>query len=385
MRKSLLVFLILVLTFGSGFTLAEGVALRERPTLAFGSPSALAIVRAYYAAVNHYIQTGEFAGVQAVVDPAVLGKTDLPGAEGGLELSLHALRKTYPRLRMTIQEIYVDPSTVIVTVAVDAGEPATFDRVRLRTMQAWRMTETFTVSNGRITSRWTSGPGLGLFLPLAGSPTTRILHEPKRATIARVTFQSNSTVRLPILAPASIVVERGELRMLGNGVTVVTTAYDATGAVTEPDREYRLRRNDTIVVPAGRTVLQHHAGEGTSLLITTVLPAAIEARPVEHRSLGDQFSEALNIPNPATTLEQITVEPLARSASMRSLGAVDLISGWIVLTPGGSVTLQDTSMEALIISLVGAPVIERAGESLTVLNLGTEQVVLWMLQIAFEE
>lgn len=381
MRKSLFAFLVLVLTIGSGFTLAEVVALRDGPTFAFGSPSALATVRAYYAAVNHYIETGELEGIREVVDPTVLGTTDLADAEGELEVSLRALRHTYPQLRMTIQDVHLDASTVIARVSVDAGVPAAFDRIRIRSLQEWRITETFTVSNGRIASRWSSGPGLGLFSPVPGSPVPQALHEPGRATIARITFHSDSIDHLPIPAPALIVIEQGDLRVLGDGVTIVASANDVIGAVTEPGRDYIVRRNDSIVVSAGRTILEHQAGVVTSLLIAMFLPANPETLLAEHRYPLELLYEALNSSNLANTIEHITVEPIARSASTIQLGAIHLISGWVVLTPGGSVTVQDTAMEGLIVPLAGEPIIEKDGDGLTTLNPGAGQIVLWILQI----
>lgn len=381
MRKVLSTLLTITFMTGSFATFIFLAGLRDGPAIDFGSPSALATVRAYYAAVNSYIETGEFEDIREVVEPTVLETTDLPGAPGELEISLRALRQTYPRLQMTIQDIHRDGTTVIAQVSVDAGMPATFDRIRIGSLQAWQMTETFTVADGRIASRWSSGPGLGLFSPVPGSPISQTLHKPGAAVIARLTFQSDSIDHLPILAPALIVIEQGELRIPGNGVAILAHAGETIGSVTEPGRDYIARPGDQIIVSAGRAILEHRAGAVTSLLIALFPPAESDFRLDNHRVPYIDFYRAVDSPSVATHIDDMTVEPIVRSDSAILPAAMRLISGWIVLTPGGSLTVQDAAMEVLIVPVTGVPVIERGADGLTALNPGAGTMVLWILQV----
>ncbi len=220
MGKMLSILLTVVLAVASLGTLVYLESVHGRSAFAFGSPSAVSTVREYYAAVNHYIATGEIEAVVELTGDEAIGAADRADPECAAASLLPALRATYPHMRITIDDLLRDGSTVVAQVSVEAGQAASFGSINLAPLGQWRMTETFTVADGRVAGCSTFGPGQALVATVHQmTGTTATAGTP---VIARIAFERNARDYLSIPAPAIVSVEHGTLETPGNGVSVLS-------------------------------------------------------------------------------------------------------------------------------------------------------------------
>src|SRR5215207_8050437 len=96
MPKPLVAPIAALFLLASALVLTQAAELRTPPGIAVESPSALATVRAYYAAAALYLETGDVSGVREIVAPALLGNGEPDDQHDNLELFLRALRESYP-------------------------------------------------------------------------------------------------------------------------------------------------------------------------------------------------------------------------------------------------------------------------------------------------
>jgi hypothetical protein len=368
MRKMFSIPLMAALTIGSVVVLASLAGLRDGPAQALGSPSAVSTVRAYYAAVNHYIATGEIEAVHETAAPAC---ADVP--------LLSALRGTYPHMRITIDDVFRDGTTVIAQVSVDAGPAMSFRPVALLPLEHWRMSEYFTVTEGRIVSCKTFGPGQTLVATM--NRMTSVVLVPGALVTARISFVRDAPDYLSIPAPAIVSVGQGTIAVAGNGVSVLSFANGEQEETTEPGRTYLLLPGDVLVIPAGGALLYNSNDQPASILATTIAHDVVGVGEAEAMSPTNRLIQRLAAPDGGEVGEGIWVRTLARSAEHIGTGPIELMAVLIVVTPGGSATIEDATLDLVFIPLTGDPLVERSGSEVTILNPGSDQALIHVAKV----
>ncbi len=374
MRRWFSLLLMIALTIGGVGVLASLGGLRNGPAFAPESPSAVTTVRAYYAAVNHYIATGETDAIHDVIDADMLGAREDSRLACAAPSLLSALRRTYPQMRLTIDDLFRDGSTVVAQVSVDTGLAVSFDSVGLLPMENRWVTEMFTVADGRIVNCASYGPGQALVATM--HRFTSVPSAPGALVIARISFSRDAQDVLSIPAPAIVSVEHGTLATPGNGVSVLSGMSGQQVETTDPGRTYVLTPGDEVTVSAGRVVLHNPNEDPASVLVTMIVPYGSDMGEAEATSPVQRLFERLAAPGGGVVGRGIWARTLVRSVAPIGTGPSELTTTSIVLTPGGSATIKDASTDLLHIPLTGDPLIERIGSVLTIRNPGSDQVLI---------
>lgn len=210
----LLAVLVLALSLTGGTVLARTVFVRPAPALpAPTSGPDVALVRAFYAAVNGVLATGspdDLADLSALVADDFVEYPNRPGTSpgrAGLLEALTAVRRTHPALRLVVEDVRSLGDHVAARIRLE-GADGTFLGIPLDAAQVpWGPIDLFRVDGGAIVEHWGVPGASAHLLPLTqgaialpgGAADPRRRPALERRTYAPVATWSGETAIGPVL------------------------------------------------------------------------------------------------------------------------------------------------------------------------------------------
>lgn len=329
---------------------------RPRPSSAQTSNS-IQTIRAFYAALNGYMETGDTSAVTEILAPDALAFVPLQGAMGkdsGLLTYLLALRSTMPQLRFTVDRIDAGGDIAIASVRISGRADASAAMPSVSGISQ----EFFRVRDGRIVQHWTTTPSLALLQPLTKLPMqTEFIHSAHLA-IAELIFPPGQGDPAPIDGPALLLVQRGRLTLTGNGSSQILHLASGGISVSGPNERASAGPGQAISIPKSRTIVQNRDSGVAHVHIATL---AYDPRQFWDSMPGDLQS----LPPPtndmsvmgwdrATVYGGVTVRPLAFDDRAIPAGTRELDIAWAVLGPGASLPLAADGEWSLVHVMSGS-------------------------------
>jgi predicted ester cyclase len=331
MRRSGILLLCLLLATATGLALL-GIGLTlaaPTPRVAPSNGSPL-VLDAFVAALNDALRTGDDGPLRAATAPGFVDHGPMPGAEtdlDGLMDSLHALRATYPGLRLSVEEQRVAGDRIFARVAARGQRRPSFLGLTLPPeAAAWSTLELLRIEDGKIAERWNDAGPVDLYQPLTGRPLEVHLGGREVVTLARLTLSADASISwLPLSGPALVVVERGAVAVRA----IAGWEVERGGGEDEPvesGREEVLNAGDAARLSGTEVVLRGGAVPASVLVATVITRPAEEAVDTMPSTAG------------------FSVEPLLRVVGTKlplSTGTVEMGLGRAVVHAGGSLPLPD--------------------------------------------
>jgi hypothetical protein len=281
-RRRAIQTLTTLLTVATAITLFSAGWVLSSPAVADpGEADVEQVVRAFYAAVDQTIHTGDAASLDAVVDQHVIVHgplaplvPDLAGLSNYL-LSLHA---TNPQLDVQVAALTTTSDRAIVELAVQGGEEGTFLGSAVHALAQWGTVDALLVNNHRVLELWTDATGVELQGLSSQVPLPTRTSSRQVIALDRMTFD-----------PGGSFTGTGEdeLRWLigeqfGLSVTYISTHPPSTfSANTSPTSgSLSLDAGQQLLLPPwSRAELRNNTREEVSLLVLTVAePKPLAAR-----------------------------------------------------------------------------------------------------------
>ncbi len=372
MRKPSIAPLVAALLFlVAALTLLRAVEARSPVGREANSSVAISLVRAYYAAVETYFQSGDLSGVSALFESS--------DEAAEIEWRLRALRANYPLLAIEVVDLLVERESVTARIMVDAGPPGAAHPIQpLHHLRSWQMSETFRVRGDRISEHAYAGPGLGLFVPQTTLSVGRFPAGGMTLLTARLTLRNSHDSYVALPGPALVTVEAGTIEVRGNGVVSLMSTDGAAPVRLEPDTVALSGSNDTLVSGNAKIVIRNGINAQTTLLVAILAPnespPRLAAEHADHRP-GSGFAFLAG--------SGVLVEPLGVSELLD--GPIGQMSvGWVVLDPASAAITNDDTRVPYIFS-------PRAQLSIkwdsstgrpTVSNTTLDQLIVWAILIA---
>jgi predicted ester cyclase len=164
MRRWLVWPLSILLAVATGAALSDAVAVIQAPLPAVVQTQDAAAVRAFYAAANAVLRTGDASALAAAVPADFVDHADLPGAtpdRAGLGRYLAALHDAAPGAQLTVADLTAVGDRALARVVVVGAEEGTFLGVPLAgPVPVWGQVDAFRVGGRRVRERWGEGEGL---------------------------------------------------------------------------------------------------------------------------------------------------------------------------------------------------------------------------------
>lgn len=306
------------------------------------SSKSIQTVRAFYAALNAYMETGDASAVTQTVAPDALALVPEQGAMGedsGLLTYLLALRSTLPKLRFTVDRIDAGGDLAIASVHI-SGRADTSAALSGASEISY---EFFRVRDGRIVQHWTTVPNMVLQHPLTKVPMRLKVNQPSHLAIAELTFPPGKEHPQPIDGPALVVIQRGRLSLTGNGSSQILDLATGGISVPGPNTSASAGPGQAISIPEERAFVRNSDSDVAQVLIATL---AYDPRQFSQHMPGD-LSSLPPAPNDMTVMGwdretvngTMTVRPLAFDDRVIPPGTRELEITWAVLGPGASLPL----------------------------------------------
>lgn len=252
------------------------------PVAASGSTASdIAVVRAFYAAVNDVLRTGNPVSLDAVVGSDLVEHADragFPAGRDGLTAYLAALRAAYPGLQYETGDLIGDSGQVSVRVTAQHDPTGSTPNGPVPLTRKWSGVDVFQVVSGRVVERWSGSDAPHLLQPLARVPVEVGLTGASVAAIARFTYAPGAgLIGAALPGPGLAVVESGSLTVRGNGVAQVSRGGPADEVtpptVIPPGTDAVLRPGDVVAFPQGTSALRNDGLEPAVVLVVAWFPA----------------------------------------------------------------------------------------------------------------
>jgi predicted ester cyclase len=151
--------------------LASATLVGSAPLPAPPEPQTATVVRAFYAAVNDALRSGDTGPLERLVAPDVVLHGAPPGASPdltGLERHLLAVHDAAPGTQLAVDELTVAGERAIVRLHVSAGPAARWLGLPLAAQPAWwGVFDAVHIEDGQVTALWTSLEQAPLLEPLS--------------------------------------------------------------------------------------------------------------------------------------------------------------------------------------------------------------------------
>lgn len=338
------------------FLLASLVALYEVTQIPLSSSESahssksIQTIRAFYAALNEYMETGDATPVSQTLAPGALAFVPERGAMGDdsqLMTYLIALRSTYPELRFSVERIDAGHDIAIASVRrMDASDASATSQ------------EFFRVRDSRIVQHWTTVPKSALLHPLTVPPMTETIIQSGHLAIAEITLAPDEDALHPIDGPALALVQSGRLTLSGDSFSQILDI--ATGATVVPglNESAFAEPGQAISIPTYRAHVRNDGASAAVVRIATL----VEDRQVHLIGYpGDRplpppaLNDASMMGSPRTTAYgSATIRPLAFDERSIPAGTWELEVAWAVLGPGALLPLATDGGRAMAHVLSGS-------------------------------
>jgi hypothetical protein len=346
-------------------------------------------IRAYYAALDAYMETGDAGDVSEILAPgapAFVPEQGAMGEDSGLLTYLLAVRSTFPKLRYTVDSIDAGGDIAIASVRISGrGDASTAMRSASEISQ-----EFFRVRGGRIVQHWTTAPSLALLHPLIRLSMRFKVNQPSHLAIAELSFPAGKDVPQPMDGPAIVIIQRGRLMLTGNGSSQILDLATGGTSVPGPNKSASVGPGQAISIPEARAFVRNSDSDVAHVLIATLA--------YDPHQIWDSLPGDLQVLPPATNDMSVmgwdretvngamTVHPLAFDDRTIPSGRRELEIAWAVLGPGASLPFPADDEWALIHVISGpggflSPGEHGAGTLNLLTNVGDKPVVAFVIRL----
>jgi len=336
-RRSVALLGAFVLTFATAATfLWLAATVRVPPVAAGDSAPAVGVVRAFYAAANADLRTGDVSALERVVAPDLLDHAlpqGLASTRAGLEDDLRALRATYPGLQLQPGPVSGHDGLVAAGVRVAAGGRGAFLGLPLPApATAWAGSDFFRIAGDQVVERWGEPDGQALFQPWQQTALDLPLAPRQVVSWQRVALAPGaSTSGFALLGPEVLYVTGGAPTVAvdaSSAVTTLRTPGAAAGAVASPQ-----------ALPRGRATT---LAPGDLLLLPLYVPYTLRnpgIAPAAFLALGSQLVPEDTGAAALPFLEGagITVQNLVGASTDVPVGPAVAALGQATLPPGAAI------------------------------------------------
>lgn len=343
--------------------LALGPATVEPPSA--GGSAAYGLVRAWYAAANRAIATGDASALSPLLAPGFVDHAVVQrGDASGLAAYLAGLHGTHPAARLAPLELGADGDRVIAHVRVDRAERGTFLGLPVADTRIWGSVDVFRMAGGAIAEHWGDGLPLARFAPLADLRTKAWVGGEAAVVLERRGYPPGAGERLaPGWGVTAVAVESGALRFAaGAGGYARTARGEVVGAGAIVD----LGPGDALILDGGGAGRLDNVGTAPALAL------ALRIVPFVPVFVGQGAGSGLIVaPVEATPGAKVAVTVLAGDPSVAlpaAAGGLDLALGRIELSAGGLVAVHAVAGAELVAVEEGTLALETAGAPARVLR-----------------
>jgi quercetin dioxygenase-like cupin family protein len=362
---TLLVVAAVVSLLGAGWKLANPAAADPGPS------TTEQVVRAYYAAANLAIHTGDRAALDEVVAPDVVvhGPLAMLAPDGaGLTRYLASLHATSPKLKLTVGEVVITGDHALVNLIVQGEVQRTFLGSPLKGVAPWGAVDALRVRDGLVSEYWSSGTGLELLEPLAHTTFHALMPLERTVTLDRLTIPPGASFA------AANADEARWLFVETSAVTVTMDRLESTKALVlgssgktvalaagrnEPQKPDPAGSDDFFPLPVWSTVTIHNVGDesATLLVLAAGSPGGIGNVQVDPAGHGGKTPAATDLGWPGWGIGAPRIsESGALLASL--IGSVDttfpdkqtvITIGRMTLAPGSTVATHAAGQDLLLV------------------------------------
>ncbi|MEZ4532903.1 MAG: nuclear transport factor 2 family protein [Thermomicrobiales bacterium] len=370
------------LTGATLWTLVQSADLRSPQPIDAGSPLAVSKVRAYYLAVQSYVETGDMSGIRAVVHPSLLAGAPSDAGEHDLLLYLRGLRTAFPALRFAVEELTASNEIVVARISLDYGTVPESPFAPLTLAPARQQIDTFRVVDGSITEWSSTGAASGLVASDGGSDYMLEIHEPRRLVVARISFAAGSTGHVAIQAPALLIPERGSVQFRDTGLAVVSTLANPEERNPSLDGTFTVGIDESIRIPRGHIVLSAATSEAVSLIAVLFVPLVFTPPDHEVHAPYPPAEQLLGHGTSGLIGPGISIELLER-ADTAIKGTIQLVAGVALLEPGGGIVIQENLESVVVLPRRGsvAETWNAAAHHQGLLNVGKVVASAWIVGV----
>lgn len=227
-------------------------------------------VRAFYAAVNQTIRTGDAYAFDGLVDQHVIVHGPLASLapdRAGLAQFIVSLHATNPQLEVRVDEVTASSTRAVVVLTVQNGEQGTFLGSPLPDLEPWGAVDALLVNHHRVLELWTDATGIEVLGPSAQIPVAARAAARQVVTLDRMTFDPGGSFTGT---------GKDEARWLigeQSGVTVTSTSTQTASPSQTPPTSgsVPLGPGQLLALPTwGQAELRNDRRTKASLLVLTV-------------------------------------------------------------------------------------------------------------------
>lgn len=328
------------------------------------------LVGRYYTAINGAIATGDTAPLDALLAPDFVEGAPLSGSgpdRSRLDALLIHLHRMRPQFRLVVVEVIASTETTFATVEVDGGARGSYLGVPVEPESGiWGPTDSFTITDARITAHWNHRTEMVLAEPLLDEPLPALQAIEPDVELLRLTLAPGASTRTSLApGPTIYVAERG-------------TLFVETGRAQSqrnPGEEFdALSAGESVVIPPGsHHMLTSGADQGAVVLIVAMgWQQKLEMRPTSSPSGLERNlpTSACTAPGPCGNgryyvdilpaamspggLSNLSAGLAAQSLGYSTINAqpvepVRLALGWLTLGPGANLALPSGSQHIIAV------------------------------------
>jgi predicted ester cyclase len=348
MPRSIAAFAI-TLTLVTGLVVGSLISL-DRPAMPLAAVTdreSAQAARSFYAAINHYLETGDAGVVERSLSPGYIGHTAYSAAGESPDVFLHyleSIRSTFPSLRLEVRNVSAQAGVVAMDVGFISNAAGTFGGLPLDAGAGTSGYEVLRVEGGQIVERWASRA----VPPIVESRMSTNITIPDgshlEARVERLTFGAKGSGTFSGHDQLLVVGERGAVSWRTAG-SPDQDRDPESGEQTEGTGG-DLLAGQSIAVPADASLhLVNHEVERASVLMISIRQA--------------QFGMGQGQIEPDEVIASIGLERrLLAGGSTPHTGAmndaISVIVGKIVLPPGSVVARHEVVGAELLVVMQGA-------------------------------
>jgi predicted ester cyclase/quercetin dioxygenase-like cupin family protein len=352
-RSVVLVALILMLM--TGLVLGQMSSLGQKMVqISATSDSGTAeTARAFYRAINQYLQTGDAEHVEQLLAPGFVGHAPyLTGEESAVAFLqyLESMRSAFPGLRVEVSDLLAQAGAVVVDVTVTGDTNGTFYGLLLDAGAGVSGYEVLRVEGQQIAERWGSREMPPLVRPVFAADLPIVADTILEPRVERLAWEPNGTLELVDYDGFLLMAESRGLtyEVVSHPDPAVTwtspfTFSTGAGPVSEKRMIVELAPGDAVAFPAGMRLRMLNTGSEPASALT------VSVRPVQFAMGGGLPYKVLESTGVERSLLTGGGGVLARPEnSPRSIAV-----GNIVLPPGSVIPRHATGDAELLVVIDG--------------------------------
>jgi predicted ester cyclase len=354
-RNLALVALALMLL--TGLVLGQMSALNRTtaPIAATTDDGSAGTARAFYGAINLFLDTGDARSVARFLAPGFTGhSTHAAGDESAEDLMqyLESLRLTFPGLRLEVNNLSARGGTVAVDVKLTGEATGSFAGLPLNAGPSVRGYEVLRIEGDQVAERWASRELPPMFQAIAAAELpfpSKAFPDPQ---IDRLTIGPNGFGEFVDTDGFVLVAESGEVifeveRLPDERSTPAGTLDDdARSDLPEIGEQVALSPFESVVAPPG---IRYRIGNNTQTSVTALIVAIRRAQfgPTAGNFSAYQVVESVGV-------ERTALSDGGMDHAPHEAGIISVAIGRAVLPPGAEIPSHETGAAELLVMEAGS-------------------------------